>query len=291
MSSERKPPHDLPPDHPSPENASPSWQPSAQSRVSQAYQPAVFAPTALLVLVAFMIGLHAYRTFVLGLFEDADVQFLNLTAFVPARFSLWIGLSSLQDVIAEVNASAASLRPLRRALFQAFVADGVSAPWTMVSYAFLHASWEHVIFNGLWMLAFGTPVIRRFGTMRFVAFFALTAAISAVFHALFNLNDVAVLVGASGAVSALTAAALRFAIGPGGFGAGPESWSEPARPLAVALTDRRVVMFIVVWFGINLLAGLGVPLGGSGDVKIAWEAHVGGFIAGLLLFSLFDPAQ
>jgi membrane associated rhomboid family serine protease len=271
-----------------PPNASPS---PGDHRSGQTHEPALFAPAALLALIGFMLGLHAYRVFVLGLFEDADVRFLNLTAFVPARFSLWAGLASLQDVAADLAGSAPSLRPLRRALFQAFVARGESAPWTMVTYAFLHASWEHVIVNCLWMLAFGSPVIRRFGALRFTLFFAVTAAISALFHAAFNLMDVAVLVGASGGVSALTAAALRFAVGPGGFGAGPETWSLPARPLMTALADRRVLLFIAVWFGINLLAGLGVPLGGGGDVKIAWEAHVGGFIAGLLLFSLFDPVK
>jgi membrane associated rhomboid family serine protease len=279
-------------DRPFPPIAPPPSPPEDQrGEAAQASQPALFAPVPLLVLIGFMLGLHAYRAFVLGLFEDADVRFLNLTAFVPARFSLWVGLASLQDVAADVAGSAPSLRPLRRALFQAFVAGGESVPWTTVTYAFLHASWEHVIVNSLWMLAFGSPVIRRFGTGRFMAFFIVTAAVSALFHAAFNLTDVAVLVGASGAVSALTAAALRFAVGPGGFGAGPETWSLPARPLMAALADRRVLMFIAVWFGINLLAGLGVPLGGGGDVKIAWEAHVGGFIAGLLLFSLFDPVK
>jgi membrane associated rhomboid family serine protease len=253
-------------------------------------EPAVFAPAALLVLIGFMLGLHAWRALALGLFEDADVRLLDQTAFVSARFSLWAGLTDLFSIRADMLAAPPAEQALRNSLFFTFVADGDAAPWTLVTYAFLHASWEHVIVNCLWMLAFGAPVMRRFGAGRFLLFFAVTAALAASFHALFNRTDVSVLVGASGAVSALTAAALRFAVGPHGFGAGPETWYRPAAPLGVALRDRRVILFTVVWFGINLIAGLGIPVGG-GSLRIAWEAHVGGFLAGLVLFALFDPVK
>jgi membrane associated rhomboid family serine protease len=256
----------------------------------QTSEPALFAPSALIILIGFMLGLHAYRALVLGLFEDADIRLLDLSAFVPARFTVAIGWTDLAAVQNDVAAAAAPAGPLRRYLFDVFVADGDANHWTAVSYAFLHASWEHVIFNSLWTLAFGAPVMQRFGTIRFFAFFAATAAFAAVFHAVFNPTDVAVLVGASGAVSGLTAAALRFTVGPYGFSVGPETWTRPAAPLSVAMRDKRVMVFMAVWFGINLLAGLGIPLGGA-DARIAWEAHVGGFIAGLLLYPLFDPIK
>ena len=49
------------------------------------------------------------------------------------------------------------------------------------------------------------------------------------------------------------------------------------------------MLFLVVWFGINILFGVGsLPMTG-GDQPVAWEAHIGGFLAGLLLFSWFDP--
>jgi membrane associated rhomboid family serine protease len=259
----------------------------------QRSEPIFFAPGPLILLIAFMLGLHAYRVYGFSLFEEPDVRFLNLTAFVPARFSIWLGLLTSADVMRDILAATPDLVGLRRALYLAFVAKGEVAPWTSVTYAFLHGSWEHVIFNCLWLLAFGTPVIRRFGTLRFMLFFCVTAAISAFFHAVFNSSDVSVLVGASGSVSALTAAALRFAMGQGfgAFGQGQADWKNPAKPLSMALRDKQVLLFIAVWFGINLIAGLGVPLGGGDGLRIAWEAHVGGFIAGLLLFSLFDPVK
>jgi membrane associated rhomboid family serine protease len=48
-------------------------------------------------------------------------------------------------------------------------------------------------------------------------------------------------------------------------------------------------VFLVVWFAINLVFGMSsLSLGGAGEV-VAWQAHIGGFLAGLLLFSWFDP--
>jgi membrane associated rhomboid family serine protease len=256
-------------------------------------EPLVFAPGSVLALIAFMLGLHAYRALWLGIYEDADIALLKPTAFVAARFGLMTGLVSAADVLRDVAAAAPDLRPMKRFLASAFLGAGESAPWTLVTYAFLHAGWEHAIFNSLWLLVFGSPVMQRFGLVRFAIFFAVTAAAAALAHALNNPTDVSVLVGASGAVSGLTAAALRFAfIGPGfGLGYGPHVIRQPAPPLLVALRDRRVLVFVAVWFGLNLMAGLGIPVGGAVDVRIAWEAHVGGFLAGLLLFPLFDPVR
>jgi membrane associated rhomboid family serine protease len=56
-----------------------------------------------------------------------------------------------------------------------------------------------------------------------------------------------------------------------------------------ALRNGRVLAFLAVWFGFNLLTGLGAIAIGTQVQSIAWQAHIGGFAAGLLLFSLFDP--
>ena len=63
----------------------------------------------------------------------------------------------------------------------------------------------------------------------------------------------------------------------------------PAAPLVVALRNPRVLTFLGVWFALNLLFGLGSFSIADYDQNLAWEAHIGGFLAGLLLFSLFDP--
>jgi membrane associated rhomboid family serine protease len=55
------------------------------------------------------------------------------------------------------------------------------------------------------------------------------------------------------------------------------------------LRNPRVLGFLGVWFGVNLIFGIGSIAIGADGVSVAWQAHIGGFFAGLLLFSLFDP--
>ena len=59
--------------------------------------------------------------------------------------------------------------------------------------------------------------------------------------------------------------------------------------LARALRNTRVLGFLAVWFGVNIIFGLGSISIGADGASVAWQAHIGGFLAGLMLFSLFDP--
>jgi len=62
----------------------------------------------------------------------------------------------------------------------------------------------------------------------------------------------------------------------------------PAQSLGQMLANRRAALFLAVWFATNLVFGvLATPLG-IVDASIAWEAHLGGFVVGLLLFPWFD---
>jgi membrane associated rhomboid family serine protease len=165
--------------------------------------------------------------------------------------------------------------------------------WTFVTYALIHGDVTHLIVNGVWLLAFGSAVARRFGTPRFLGFFAITAAAGAAVHLATHTGEFVPMVGASAAISGFMAAAMRFAF----QGGGPlEMWrTQDARsyrvraaPLITALTNPRILAFLLVWFALNFLLGLGtLPIGD--EREIAWQAHVGGFVAGLFLFSLFDP--
>src|SRR5258708_39583860 len=69
----------------------------------------------------------------------------------------------------------------------------------------------------------------------------------------------------------------------------PKVYRVAAAPLTTMLRDPRIVAFLVVWFGLNLLLGLGTLTIGDGEAPIAWQAHIGGFVAGLVLFAAFDP--
>jgi membrane associated rhomboid family serine protease len=50
-----------------------------------------------------------------------------------------------------------------------------------------------------------------------------------------------------------------------------------------------VLGFLAVWFGVNIIFGIGSLAVGVDGASVAWQAHIGGFFAGLILFSLFDP--
>ncbi|KQV81561.1 rhomboid family intramembrane serine protease [Rhizobium sp. Root1220] len=159
--------------------------------------------------------------------------------------------------------------------------------WTPVSYSLLHGSIEHIVFNGLWLMAFGTPVARRIGTARFVVFWVLSAVASAALHAVLNWSNATLLIGASGVVSGLMGAACRFAFPPE---------RQPLRPahlnarlsIPEAFRSRTVVMFMLFWFVGNLLIAFGIPMIGDSSQAVAWDAHIGGFVFGFILFAFFD---
>lgn len=167
--------------------------------------------------------------------------------------------------------------------------------WTFFTYALLHAGWLHLISNSVWLAAFGAPVARRFGWWRFLVFALLGAGAGALLHFALFPHGQAPLVGASAGISALMAASARFAFSPGGrLGggyAGPDADHRPALTIAEMLRDRRVLTFVGAWFVFNILFGLIVTPPGVGASTVAWEAHLGGFLFGLLGFPLLDPVR
>jgi membrane associated rhomboid family serine protease len=231
-------------------------------------EPLFNVPTVVVAISLACIIVHVGRVTFLS--ETQDRYFLDLFAFIPARYD-------------------------RSLLLGEILPGGRPADiWTFVTYAFIHASWIHLGVNLIWFLPFGSAVARRFGTARFLAFFAVTAAAGAMAHLFAHGVDNSEVIGASAAISGTMAGAMRFAfqrggpLGPHREGDG-DAYRVPATPLIFMLTDLRVLAFIIVWFGINFLFGLGsLPLIGTGQI-VAWQAHIGGFLAGLILFSWFDP--
>ncbi len=228
--------------------------------------PALNAPPVIVALIAMFALIQLLRGMA-G--EEAGYRLLLDFAFLPLRYC------------APQGAEAAAL-PLPDGLWPAFAGP--------VTHMFLHDGWLHLLVNSLWLAAFGAPVARRLGAARFLGLSMLSAAGGALFYLAFHCGEPALLLGASGAVSGLMGAALRL-IYAGGLPltAGMRRDLSAVRPLTVAqcLLLPRPRTFILVWMGINLafgLAGMGQEM-----APIAWEAHTGGFIAGLLAFGLFDP--
>jgi membrane associated rhomboid family serine protease len=234
-----------------------------------AREPIFNLPPVVTAILAVLVLILAVRAYLLS--PEDDFTLLKWFAFIPARYD--VGL-----------------------LHQGAYPGGLGSDvWTFVSYGLLHDGWLHLGLNAVWLVAFGTPVARRFGVPHFLAFLAATTVAGAALHLATHLGDQAPMIGASAAISGCMAAALRFVFqrqGPlstfAGFADGP-AYRVPAAALGESLRDRRVLAFLALWFGLNFLFGASsltiVPDGQS----IAWQAHVGGFVVGLLGFSLFDP--
>jgi membrane associated rhomboid family serine protease len=235
------------------------------SRLKPARQPIFNLPTIVSAIIALMVGIHVLREYVLA--DQGNLQMLLQFAFIP-------------------------IRELSPDLVRHAIPVGGARLWTFVTYGLLHADWTHLIFNCVWLAAFGSPLAWRFGTARFLAFSAAGTVAGAAMHLLVHPDGLAPLVGASAAISAHMAGASRFVFsrsGPIFRATGPQGYRQPAGSLRAVIADRRVLSFLGVWFGLNLLFGLTALGSNLASGAIAWEAHIGGFLVGLLLFPLFDP--
>ncbi len=166
----------------------------------------------------------------------------------------------------------------------------IAAVTSFITHQFVHGDLAHLGINSAWLLAFGTPVARRTGAVRFIVFFLLAGTAGALLYLAVNGGVLILVVGASGAISGLMGAAFRFlfrSMGDGGPMGLARASSTPLMPLAETLQDRRILMAIAGWTVLNVLLAWGAA-GLTEAAGIAWEAHLGGFYAGLLLYGFFD---
>lgn len=164
---------------------------------------------------------------------------------------------------------------------------------TIVSYSFMHGSLKHLAINMAWLLVFGSPLARHLGGLRFLIFWISTAIIAVLTYFVFHQESMVSLVGASGAVSGMMGAVVRYGFSLRLLGASVqnEKFLGPLLPLKKALCSRETLMYISVWLSIDVIIGISSFLFEGDAVSIAWEAHIGGFISGFLLISFFDISQ
>lgn len=257
--------------------------------MDQTREPIFNVPVVVVGLVAFLLLVHAFAESLVG-----PTVLIWDFSFIPARYAFVLGIDPLAEISARAAAEPGLAGERAVAVARLLAVEGDPKWWTLLTYAFLHGSWAHVLLNSVWLFAFGAAVARRFGTVRFLVLFVLSAVGGAVAHFATNVTDVTPMVGASASVSGAMAAAMRFAFQPGAP-LGVFRYDErlayvlPALPLRDVLAERRVLTFLLVWLGLNILTGVGASQLGLIDSAIAWQAHIGGFLVGLLAFPLLDP--
>jgi Uncharacterized membrane protein (homolog of Drosophila rhomboid) len=153
-----------------------------------------------------------------------------------------------------------------------------SSGWPLVSYMFLHGGWFHVIMN-MWMLwIFGDNIEDVTGHGGFVVFYLLCGLAAVGLHMLFEQTSPMPVIGASGAIAGVMGAYIVLY---------PHGRVLTLIPIIIFPLFLRIpsYLFLSIWFVSQVVSGL--IASGRGAQGVAWWAHVGGFVAGIVLIHLF----
>ncbi|MEM1409949.1 MAG: rhomboid family intramembrane serine protease [Pseudomonadota bacterium] len=163
----------------------------------------------------------------------------------------------------------------------------------LVGHIFMHGNLGHLLLNMAWLVVFGSGIARRlcvargsgrdrsYNLMLFLVFYLACGIAGGLAQFFWDPLSPIGLVGASGAISGLMAGTLRFALrlfAPFGaeYGKLAPIWAQP------------VLLASLVYIGINIGTGFAGAAGVEQASMIAWQAHIGGFLFGLVAFPLFD---
>jgi membrane associated rhomboid family serine protease len=144
----------------------------------------------------------------------------------------------------------------------------IAAP---VTYQFLHGGWMHLIINMVTLAAFGAPVERLLGVRRFILFYLSAGIVAAIVQVAIFPESTDPVIGASGAISGVFGAVLMLMRYVGSLAS--------LYPVAG------------IWIALNVFFGIFGGMPGSGGEQVAWAAHIGGFVYGLLAIRFFAPRR
>jgi len=185
-----------------------------------------------------------------GMSESELAAFLSRFALIPARYF-----------------AGEALAPSLRA---------PNSYWPLLTNAFLHGGWLHLILNMWTLWLFGPAVEDRLGPTRYLVFYLVCGVLASVTHALSDPGSTAPALGASGAIAGVLGGyTIMF------------PWSRVVVLVPVLFLPLffplPAIVFTGFWFVAQLLSGTAQLLVGEESGGIAWWAHVGGFIAGMAL--------
>jgi membrane associated rhomboid family serine protease len=151
-----------------------------------------------------------------------------------------------------------------------------SSGWTnILTSMFLHGGWLHIISNMWVLLIFGDNVEERMGSIRYLIFYLLSGAAAALLQTYILSQSAEPMIGASGAIAGVLGAYLILF---------PHSRIASLVPIFFIFTIMEIpaVIFLLFWFALQIYSGLFAVQAG-----IAWWAHIGGFIFGVVMVSFF----
>jgi membrane associated rhomboid family serine protease len=159
-----------------------------------------------------------------------------------------------------------------------------SVYFTLFTSMFMHGGIAHIAGNMLFLWIFGDNIEDRLGHAKYLVFYLLCGVIASLAHVfttgVFATQESSLLVpslGASGAISGVLGGYLLL---------------HPKRRVTVILfrflTQVPAYVAIGIWFAFQLISGLGMLGDGSQQGGVAYAAHIGGFLAGLILIKFFD---
>lgn len=154
---------------------------------------------------------------------------------------------------------------------------------TVVTSMFIHAGWAHILGNMLFLWIFGDNVEDRMGHLGYAMFYILAGIFAGLTHAFMNVNDLIPSVGASGAISGVMAAYLVLF---------PRAVITMVLPFMFFwMVPIPAWVLIGSWFLLQLINGYAALAETAQSGGIAWFAHIGGFVAGLLLVWVFKREE
>ncbi len=163
-------------------------------------------------------------------------------------------------------------------LTQACVREQGGLGWAeLFTSMFMHGGWDHILGNMLFLWVFGNNIEDSMGHLRFIVFYLVCGLAAGLAHVFLMPDSQLPTVGASGAISGVMGAYVLLYPQ-----ARVQTWIPP-----LFLINVRAWFFLIYWFVFQLLAGVG-SLGSEEAGGVAVWAHVGGFIAGLVLIKPFQ---
>lgn len=205
------------------------------------------------VINTLLIGLNVVM-FGVQLMQGSDVgfhRFVYLYGLVPARYTFSGGGDGI---------------PL---IHQGF---------SLLSFMFLHGGFLHLASNMLFLYIFGDNVEDHLGPLRYTAFYLFTGVISGLTHLALNPHSTVPTIGASGAVAGVMGAYFLLH---------PRAGILTLIPIIFIpwIVEIPAFFFIGIWFMIQIFNAPGSSAAAS---NIAWWAHIGGFVCGMILLKLLD---